>query len=69
MASKFELATLFMLLYAFRADLQDLINILQEKQRLLVLIGGVLLIGLFLSSVATVYAVNRFIRTDAAKLY
>jgi uncharacterized membrane protein YraQ (UPF0718 family) len=65
----FALATLFMLLYAFRADLQDLINILQEKQRLLVLIGGVLLIGLFLSGVATVYAVNRFIRTDAAKLY
>jgi cell division transport system permease protein len=69
LASMFALATLFMLLYAFRADLQDLINILQEKQRLLVLIGGVLLIGLFLSGVATVYAVNRFIRTDAAKLY
>ena len=69
LASMLALATLFMLLFAFRADLQDMINILQEKQRLLVLIGGVLTIGLFLSGVATVYAVNRFIRTDAAKLY
>ena len=58
-----------MMLYAFQSDLQDMINILQEKQRLLVLIGGVLFIGLFLSGVATVYAVNRFIRTDADKLY
>jgi cell division transport system permease protein len=69
LASMLALATLFMLLFAFRGDLQDMINILQEKQRLLVLIGGVLTIGLFLSGVATVYAVNRFIRTDAAKLY
>jgi cell division transport system permease protein len=69
LASMLALATLFMLLYAFRADLQDMINILQEKQRLLALIGGVLIIGLFLSGIATVYAVNRFIRTDADKLY
>jgi uncharacterized membrane protein YraQ (UPF0718 family) len=58
-----------MLLFAFRSDLQDMINILQEKQRLLALIGGVLLIGLFLSGISTVYAVNRFIRTDSDKLY
>jgi cell division transport system permease protein len=69
LASMLALATLFMLLYAFRADLQDMINILQEKQRLLALIGGVLIIGLFLSGIATAYAVNRFIRTDADKLY
>jgi cell division transport system permease protein len=69
LASILALAILFMLLYAFRADLQDMINILQEKQRLLVLMGGVLLIGLSLSGIATAYAVNRFIRTDADKLY
>lgn len=69
LASLLALAVIFMLLYMFRSDLQDMINILQEKQRLLVLIGGVLTIGLFLSGVATVYAVNRFIRTDADKLY
>jgi cell division transport system permease protein len=69
LASLLALVVIFMLLYIFRSDLQDMINILQEKQRLLVLIGGVLLIGLFLSGVATVYAVNRFIRTDADKLY
>jgi cell division transport system permease protein len=69
LASILALAILFMLLYAYRSDLQDMINILQERQRLLALIGGVLIIGLFLSGIATVYAVNRFIRTDASKLY
>lgn len=69
LASLLALAVLFVLLIVFRAELQDMITILQEKQRLLTLIGGVLLIGLFLSSVATLYAVNRFIRTDASKLY
>ena len=69
LASLRALATIFMLLFAFRSDLQDMINILQEKQRLLALIGGVLLIGLFLSGISTVYAVNRFIRTDSDKLY
>lgn len=69
LASLLALAVLFMLLFAYRSDLQDMIAILQEKQRLMVLIGGVLLIGLFLSGVATFYAVNRFIRTDASKLY
>jgi cell division transport system permease protein len=69
LASILALAILFMLLYAFRADLQDMITILQEGQRLLVLMSGVLLIGLSLSGIATAYAVNRFIRTDADKLY
>jgi cell division transport system permease protein len=69
LASLLALAILFVLLYVFRSDLQDMITILQEKQRLLTLIGGVLLIGLFLSGIATLYAVNRFIRTDASKLY
>ncbi len=69
LASLLALAVIFMLLFAFRSDLQDMINILQEKQRLLALIGGVLLIGLFLSGISTVYAVNRFIRTDSDKLY
>ncbi len=69
LASLLALAILFVLLYVFRSELQDMITILQEKQRLLSLIGGVLLIGLFLSGIATLYAVNRFIRTDASKLY
>jgi cell division transport system permease protein len=69
LASLLSLAILFMLLFFYRSDLQDMITILQEKQRLLILMGGVLLIGLFLSGVATLYAVNRFIRTDAAKLH
>jgi cell division transport system permease protein len=69
LASLFALVIIFLLLYSFRGDLQDIINILQERSRLLVLIGGVLFIGLFLSGIATLYAVNRFIRTEASKLY
>lgn len=69
LASLFALVIIFLLLYSFRGELQDIINILQERSRLLVLIGGVLFIGLFLSGIATLYAVNRFIRTEASKLY
>jgi cell division transport system permease protein len=69
LASLFALVIIFLLLYTFRGDLQDIINILQERSRLLALIGGVLVIGLILSGIATLYAVNRFIRTEASKLY
>jgi cell division transport system permease protein len=69
LASLLSLMIIFILLYIFRGELQDVILILQEKQRLLVLMGGVLIIGLFLSGVATLYAVNRFIRTESSKLY
>lgn len=69
LASLLSLMIIFILLYIFRGELQDVIAILQEKQRLLVLMGGVMIIGLFLSGVATLYAVNRFIRTESSKLY
>jgi cell division transport system permease protein len=69
LASLLALMIIFILLYIFRGELQDVILILQEKKRLLVLMGGVLIIGLFLSGVATLYAVNRFIRTESSKLY
>jgi cell division transport system permease protein len=69
LASLLALMIIFILLYVFRGELQDVILILQEKQRLPVLMGGVMVIGLFLSGVATLYAVNRFIRTESSKLY
>ncbi|MFM2201439.1 MAG: hypothetical protein RL040_639 [Bacteroidota bacterium] len=69
LASLLALMIIFILLYMFRGELQDVILILQEKQRLPVLMGGVMVIGLFLSGVATLYAVNRFIRTESSKLY
>ena len=69
LASMLALMIIFILLYVFRGELQDVILILQEKQRLPVLMGGVMVIGLFLSGVATLYAVNRFIRTESSKLY
>jgi cell division transport system permease protein len=69
LASLLALMLIFILLYVFRGELQDVILILQEKQRLPVLMSGVMVIGLFLSGVATLYAVNRFIRTESSKLY
>jgi cell division transport system permease protein len=68
-SSLFALAILFGVLYYFKEDLNDIIEILQEKNRLLFVIGGVFFIGLLMSWLATAYAVNRFIRTEAAKLY
>ena len=69
LASLLALMIIFILLYMFRGELQDVILILQEKQRVPGLRGGVMVIGLFLSGVATLYAVNRFIRTESSKLY
>lgn len=68
-SSVFALAILFGVLYYFREEMNDVIEILQEKQRLLVLIGGVFAIGLIMSWLATAYAVRRFLRTEASKLY
>ena len=65
----FALAIIFGLLYYFRTDLADVIEILQEQQRLLILIGGVFAVGLLMSWLATTYAVRKFVRTEAARLH
>lgn len=65
----FALAVLFGVIYYFRNDLNDIIGILQQQQNFLILIGGVLAVGLVMSWLATAYAVRKFIRTEAAKLY
>jgi cell division transport system permease protein len=68
-SSIFALAVIFGVIYYFRDDLKDIIAILQQRQNFLILIGGVLAIGLVMSWLATAYAVRKFIRTEAAKLY
>jgi cell division transport system permease protein len=68
-SSIFALAIIFGVLFYFKQELKDIIEILQDKNRLLFVIAGVVAIGLVMSWIATAYAVNRFIRTEAAKLY
>ena len=68
-SSVFALAILFGLLYYFKNDLQDVITILQDEQRFLILIGLISLTGLIISWLATAYAVRRFVRLDSSKLY
>ena len=65
----FALAVIFGIMYYFQNDLKEIIEILQKQQNFLILIGGVLLVGLTMSWLATAYAVRRFIRTEASKLY
>lgn len=65
----FALALIFSVLYYFRTDLNDVVEILQDQNRLLILIGGVFAIGLVMSWLATAYAVRRFLKTEAARLY
>jgi cell division transport system permease protein len=69
LSSVFALAVIFSVLYYFQSDLQDIINILLENNRLMLVIAGVFIIGLLMSWLATAYAVNRFVRTEASKLY
>lgn len=68
-SSVFALAVIFGVIYYFRFDLGEIITILQQQQNLLILIGGVLTVGLVMSWLATAYAVRKFIRTEAARLY
>lgn len=68
-SSVFALTVIFGVLYYFREDLKDIIVILMEQNRLLIVIAGVFLIGLTMSWLATAYAVRRFLRTEASKLY
>ncbi len=68
-SSVFALAIIFGVLYYFRIDLNDVVEILRDQNRLLILIGGVFSIGLLMSWLATAYAVRKFVRTEAAKLH
>ena len=64
-----SLVVTFLLMLAFRDDMSDIIRILSEHNRLLILVFTVMSIGLLLSWIATVYAVRKFLYADAGKLY
>lgn len=68
-SSVFALAIIFGLLFYFRVDLTDVIEILKQNNRLLILIGGVVVVGLLISWLATAFAVRRFVRLEQSKLY
>lgn len=57
------------LLFYLKDTLNDVIVILLENYRYLVLIGGILLCGILVSWLATAYAVRRFIRIAQTDLY
>ncbi|MFM7106799.1 MAG: cell division protein FtsX, partial [Flavobacteriales bacterium] len=63
------LVVTFLLMLAFRDEMGDIIRVLSEKNRLLILVFTVMAIGLFLSWIATIYAVRKFLYADTGKLY
>jgi cell division transport system permease protein len=63
------LVVTFLLMLAFRDEMGDIIRVLSEKNRLLILVLTVMAIGLMLSWIATIYAVRKFLYADTGKLY
>lgn len=68
-SSLIALMLLFGFLYFVREELSYAIEVLKDKNRFLILIGGVVMIGLIISWLATAFAVRRFIRIETSKLY
>lgn len=68
-ASIVALTILSGLLFYLREPLADVINILLENYRYIILIGGTLLCGILVSWIATAYAVRRFVRLAQNDLY
>lgn len=68
-SSVFSILLISALLYYFRKDLADVVEILMEHQRYLLMIGGVMITGLLVSWLATAYAVRKFIRLRQDELY
>jgi cell division transport system permease protein len=56
-------------LYAFQAELKDVVEILRENGRLLWLILAIFVTAMVVALGATLYAVRRFVRLETAKLY
>jgi hypothetical protein len=56
-------------LYSFRTELKDVIEILRENGRLLWLLAALFATGLLVSLGATLFAVRRFVRLETANLY
>lgn len=65
----FALLILFGVLFYLREEFSYVIEILKQNNRLLLLCGGVMAVGLLISWLATAFAVRRFVRLEASKLY
>lgn len=68
-SSILALTILSALLLYLREPLADVINILLESYRYVILIGGTLLCGILVSWIATAYAVRRFVKLSQNDLY
>lgn len=68
-SSIFALTILAGLLFYLREPLHDVVDILSQNLRFVVLIAGIILTGLTVSWLATAYAVRRFVRSSQADLY
>jgi cell division transport system permease protein len=55
-------------LYFVKSELPELMNI-QDIKTLIELFGMVVLLGIFISVISTIFAVNKYIRSDLDKLY
>lgn len=57
------------ILFYLREPLRDVVEILVQDYRFLILLGGIVVTGLAVSWLATAYAVRRFVRLSQSDLY
>lgn len=67
-ASILALLLIVGVLYFVKTELPELMNI-QDIKSLVELFGLVVLLGIFISVISTIFAVNKYIRSDLNKLY
>jgi len=67
-ASILALILIVGVLYFVKSELPELMNI-QDIKSLVELFGLVILLGIFISVISTIFAVNKYIRSDLNKLY
>jgi cell division transport system permease protein len=58
-----------LLLFYFRVELKEVVEILMQQNRFLIMCGGTLVTGMLVSWLATAYAVRKFIRLKQDDLY
>lgn len=68
-SSVFAVAIILGLLFAFKQELKDVVDILMSGQRFFLLIAVVFAVGLIISWLSTAYAVRRFVKLKQDQLY
>jgi cell division transport system permease protein len=69
LSSLFALLLITAVLYSFKTELKDVIEILRDNGRLIWLILAIFATGMLVALGATLYAVRRFVRIDSSLLY